>query len=473
MESVASAWKNHPQSSEIYEKLSKYMELSKVREFLSGSLQAIWIRANQRIVDRCEEVLKEYGIVRGVILPTKEIYFEKNESVNYIAHDYRPGAYYNVNNYNPYWWNMPGNGKQYTTCGHLWEGEYEGCINLPGHALGERAGQYYLRRKSASCWRFECPICYQKSLAREAFNIAKRFSRMPKYDPILDKHYGQTADLYGNLKDLDKIPRREYVETPEGRTKFGVPLHIMLSPGEEDNKKIGTSQGFEEVRLKLHEIIKFLDIAGGCILFHPWRGDKETEPIDPAGAMINILNGDFDIKGIKAYFESQGKESPQMWYTSAHFHIIGYAKQGLDGNKVSELYEETGWVSVNLGVRKSVMSTALYQLSHAGVHKKFHTVSWFGVMSRKSRWFKENAAPEEEEHKKPICPECGEELKKYVYEGSDEAPLKDEPEGAYWINAFPGLREVETLHADRTIKEDTSLDDWEYSFYTYVDQAKT
>jgi hypothetical protein len=92
----------------------------------------------------------------------------------------------------------------------------------------------------------------------------------------------------------------------------------------------------------------------------------------------------------------------------------------IQGNKVAHLYHSGGWIIKNLGVRDSVGATALYQLSHAGVHEKYDTITWFGSMSRN----KMKTIPEVNE--KPTCPLCGAELVKLIWVGSGPMPFQDE-----------------------------------------------
>jgi hypothetical protein len=89
-----------------------------------------------------------------------------------------------------------------------------------------------------------------------------------------------------------------------------------------------------------------------------------------------------------------------------------------------EGFESHGWIVKNARIRKTVGGTALYQLSHAGVNKKYHTVTWFGVLS----YNKLRVAPREEPVE--VCPLCGEKLRELWYFGAEKLP---EEEGDYWL----------------------------------------
>jgi hypothetical protein len=93
---------------------------------------------------------------------------------------------------------------------------------------------------------------------------------------------------------------------------------------------------------------------------------------------------------------------------------------------VAENYEASGWIVKNAGVRESVGATALYQLSHAGVHAHHHTVTWFGKLAyNKMRVVPE--VPEEE-----VCPLCGGKLSKVAWVGEGVCPVPEE-EGEYFV----------------------------------------
>ncbi|GAH98599.1 unnamed protein product, partial [marine sediment metagenome] len=72
--------------------------------------------------------------------------------------------------------NLVGNGASYDLCGHIYYDEAKGCLNTREHP----GGKIFARLVGLTCFRFECPICYQKACAREAGRIARRFERVPK-----------------------------------------------------------------------------------------------------------------------------------------------------------------------------------------------------------------------------------------------------------------------------------------------------
>lgn len=160
------------------------------------------------------------------------------------------------------------------------------------------------------------------------------------------------------------------------------PIHLIVSPPME----FWIRHNYEELRRESYVISKSNGFLGGSCIFHPFREDELTK----------------------------------RWYFSPHFHMIGYGWI----QHTKEGYERHGWVVKNAGIRKTVSGTALYQLSHAGIHKKYHTVTWFGSLS----YNKLKVPPRVPE--KDVCPICGQPLRQLWYFGSKALP---EEEGDYWL----------------------------------------
>ena len=146
---------------------------------------------------------------------------------------------------------------------------------------------------------------------------------------------------------------------------------------------------FGQMRRECYSVLKKAGFIGGSVIFHPFRQRKKTKE----------------------------------WYWSPHFHCLGYG--WIKNTKA--LYEATGWVVKNAGLRKTISGTALYQLSHCGVHEKLHSVTWFGALAYNK--LRVLPLPEKE---KEICPMCGEELRPLWYFGAQKLP---EEEGFFWFEA--------------------------------------
>ena len=173
---------------------------------------------------------------------------------------------------------------------------------------------------------------------------------------------------------------------------------------------------------------------GGCMIFHPFANDSVSEDTE-ISIQVDPHSGEFDYKALKEYFAKHNKDI-KFWYIRPHFHLIGY---GWCENTKEE-YERSGYIVQNLGVRKSVMSTALYQLSHAGFREGQQTVTWLGFMS--NRTFKECKPYPKDGFRILVCPLCGEELKYVKWIGSGLSPLDHvRSEGGYQVDP-PGWVEI-------------------------------
>jgi len=159
-------------------------------------------------------------------------------------------------------------------------------------------------------------------------------------------------------------------------------IHVVVSPSTMDVLRLS----YEDLRRKTYVVAKKSGFWGGSCIFHPFR--KE------------VLTG--------------------KWYFSPHFHLLGFG--WIRGTK--EGFEDHGWVVKNLGVRKTVSGTALYQLSHAGVHERYHTITWFGRLAYNKLRVPKQERPVE------ICPICGEPLRQLYYFGAAVLP---EEEGDFWF----------------------------------------
>lgn len=163
---------------------------------------------------------------------------------------------------------------------------------------------------------------------------------------------------------------------------MGMAIHLSVSPSRKD----AYGMEYPKLRKKAYLIAQKHGFLGGSVMFHPWREDDRG-----------------------------------VWYFSPHFHMIGYG--WIHGS--AEGYEEHGWIVKNHGVRESISATAMYQLSHCGVHEKYASVTWFGRLS----YNKLRVAPMPEE--KHVCPSCGSELRELLYVGHDALP---EVEGGFWAS---------------------------------------
>jgi hypothetical protein len=177
-------------------------------------------------------------------------------------------------------------------------------------------------------------------------------------------------------KEAHKIEHRLRAWSGSGKI-----IHVIASPP----KSFWVSHGFEDLRRAAYVVVKESGLLGGSCIFHPFREDELTK----------------------------------RWYFSPHFHFLGFG--WIRGTK--EGYARHGWVVKNAGIRKTVHGTAMYQLSHAGVHESCHTVTWFGAFS----YNKLQVPPLlPEEH---LCPLCGQKLRPVLYYGEEDIAYE---EGGAW-----------------------------------------
>jgi len=150
--------------------------------------------------------------------------------------------------------------------------------------------------------------------------------------------------------------------------------HIILSPPSWVHDK-----PVSELKKEVYQILKRLNAKGGCLIVHPFRERKQK-----------LLDGK-----IKSY-----------WYPSIHFHVVGYG--WLNYGLIAENFHKSGWIVKDKGERESNYGTIRYILSHAGVKKGFHSLTWFGDLS----YSKLSMPKYESEYLN--CPYCSEKMKLIV-----------------------------------------------------------
>ncbi|HKU33834.1 MAG TPA: hypothetical protein VJR22_08325 [Candidatus Nitrosotalea sp.] len=138
---------------------------------------------------------------------------------------------------------------------------------------------------------------------------------------------------------------------------------------------VNTSQHnlpYKLLRKRMMEILKIAQWEGGAVIFHPFRFNEKS----------------------------------RQWYYSPHFHLIGFGSR----DKISRAFGRYGWY-VKIGEeRNSVFQTFCYLLSHCGIRKKHHVVTWIGELSY-------SKVPSEKEQKITCCPVCRGEFVQVYYEG--------------------------------------------------------
>jgi hypothetical protein len=162
--------------------------------------------------------------------------------------------------------------------------------------------------------------------------------------------------------------------------KSGYAKHIVLSCP----KNTPIDCDYKVLRKTAYKIARKAGIKGGLMIYHPYRF------------------------------------KPERW--SPHFHIVGY---GLIKGAAT-IFKDTGWLVRNLGIRKTLAGTVKYQLSHCGVHKSFHAITWWGELS-----YNKMKIPKMPDKPKPTCPLCGAVRVPLQYLGDRPPPDKA---GEYWLD---------------------------------------
>ena len=171
--------------------------------------------------------------------------------------------------------------------------------------------------------------------------------------------------------------------------------HIVVSPPTWLQHK-----PIEELRKEARKMAKRAGIEGGLDIVHPFRvKDKQ-------------------------------------WYLSPHFHYLAYGWV----RHTSEIFQKNGWLVKNIGIRENPIGTIMYLLSHAGVKKGRHTITWFGNLS-----YSKLKIEKSDFHIK--CPECSGNFQRIICfkDGFITKPpptkleISDYPEGwKYWLDHIRG-----------------------------------
>lgn len=202
-----------------------------------------------------------------------------------------------------------------------------GCLNVEGHNFIDVQGNDW-RNKVVfqpvllSCDKPECEICYRKGYSvREGGKIESRLLEASKV-------WGAIEHFFAS------VPLEKY----------------DLSP--------------DELWEELFDYLPELGCVGGCAMFHPARFEGGVH-YAPHFHILGVFRGGYHCRGC----EKSDAECRQC---------SGFEHKKFDVNRRS------GWVFRVMEKRKTIMGTAVYQLSHAAFKidsKRHNVVRWFGVCS--------------------------------------------------------------------------------------------
>ena len=157
------------------------------------------------------------------------------------------------------------------------------------------------------------------------------------------------------------------IEEYERRSKRQ-PIHLILS--------VNPNQyhlSYKELRKRAKTILDTMNFTGGAVIFHPFKFNKRTN----------------------------------RWYYAPHFHLVGFVNRSF----ISVSYGKFGWFVKDKGFRNSVFQTFCYLLSHCGVKKGSHSVSWIGSLSY-------SKLKVEKEPRITCCPVCQGKFVEIYYDSS-------------------------------------------------------
>lgn len=289
-------------------------------------------------------------------------------------------------------WFLPGKGVQYSECG---DSSVRGCLHGEDHHGGldslDRGGKAFVELYRKCCWRKECPVCYEKWASREASRAGYRLLNYVCSKKRVRKIF--------SVVDDDK--RYRLIEGAFRSAKRKV-IHVVFSPPSDV-----IHLNVRVLRTRLYKIAKDCGLFSGLAIFHPFR------------QRCVVCGGSKPFKKERC---SSCRGTEFEWYFSPHFHVLGFGWIV----KVKRGFERHGWVVKNEGVRKTVHGTLTYQLSHAGVHKNHHVVTWFGGLSYRKLFL--DPMPDVVR----VCPLCHRKLVDLVFIGGLDRPPPDK-EGRYYL----------------------------------------
>ena len=162
--------------------------------------------------------------------------------------------------------------------------------------------------------------------------------------------------------------------------------HIIVSP------RVEIQDSYISIRSKVVKLLLDVGVIGGVLIVHHFRCEDKK----------------YDKLGL-------------------HFHCVGYSHRArVRGSEVARQFKKYNFAIVkNKGERRSVQKTISYLLSHSTVHKKYHSITWFGKLTYSKLSTPEITIEEMKEFEKiKCCPICKERLDKLDYVGIDRPPTE-------------------------------------------------
>jgi len=184
----------------------------------------------------------------------------------------------------------------------------------------------------------------------------------------------KTCYLKWMARQANKATRRieKYSEL-----SFKKPIHVILCiPPSQHSLPI------KLLRKRMNQLLKISKMDGGAVVFHPFRF----------------------------------RQNDRRWYYSPHFHLVGFGNK----QKIASAFGKFGWFIKICDERESVFQTFCYLLSHCGIKKQNHTLTWLGSLSYSKLKL-------EKEPTNTDCPICGRKFVEIYYEGVHPVVPPDQP----------------------------------------------
>jgi hypothetical protein len=203
---------------------------------------------------------------------------------------------------------------------------------------------------------------------------SKEHQRLGKGNRIYIKQY-QRSCYRSSCKEcyLKWISRQANASTKRieeyERISKRQPIHLILNTNPNQYHL-----SYKELRKRAKIILDTMNFTGGAIIFHPFKFNRNM----------------------------------RRWYYAPHFHLIGFVNRGF----IYVSYGKFGWYVKDKGFRHSVFQTFCYLLSHCGIRKGSHSVSWIGSLSY-------SKLKVEKEPKITCCPVCQGKFMEIYYYSSD------------------------------------------------------
>jgi len=177
--------------------------------------------------------------------------------------------------------------------------------------------------------------------------------------------------LRGWEKREGAVIAEKWGEWLQGPLRGREPVHIVFSPPQRPaHIAVQTDRGYRELREELRVVADWIGVQTACAIFHPVRMGVT------AGAAYGCRDGPHWHLIAVAF--ARGRDAWVDGRKVAALSAQGSLEDPLNLEDATHPLVGSGWVVKNLGPRRSIMATAAYLLSHAGVASISASAATFG-----------------------------------------------------------------------------------------------